>query len=233
MQSEIFENKDSEELSVVQEIFSKDTHTIIGLTRPDFKIIRKSDFLCTGVEVTELYYHVASAKLKKFEGYVDQVLEGKMNFQDQDILHPDSIILPERLDAKGNPLELKAVIYNNPNIQGFLNILQNLIVRKSNKYLYKGFPNRSLELVIVDMENFFHTWELTAIAKPLFFKFNRFFPGLVFDEVYLLGGMAGERMYVPLHELCVSYRNHLSIILASGRLDFSMPNLPFYPVHLI
>jgi hypothetical protein len=196
------ETKRREEWDAIHSIFSTETHSIQGFSRPDFIVTRKADNYTVGVEVTSLYFHMGSARLKRDTRYLQQVLDGNPHPLDVTIMRKDTIVLLDQTEENGNEISFEAVLYDHVGWTEFIYLLGQEIDKKSKKYTgYQG-PVSRISLIVVDEENFFSSWNIDQVSVYLFQlpAFKEMVTACVFHEVFLITNVNGDKSYIPLKQ---------------------------------
>lgn len=196
----IIEEKLDSEWNTIQNIYDKNTHTIIGIIRPDFSVTRIIDQYCIGVEITRFYFHQASARLKNNSTYLSNVLLGNIMNEDKKILSVDNIQILGRKDEQGNAITFDGVIYTHPSIHDCLSLLANDIRKKNEKYKFVSGSFRKIELIITDEENCFSGWSIDQLSNSIFRndELNGIIQFSLFNEIFFVSHLLGGKKVLPL-----------------------------------
>lgn len=194
------ETKSISEWKTVYSVYDRKNYTIIGTDRPDFSVTRIETQYSIGVEVTSLYFHDASARLKNNNAYLQKFLEGKIHKGDKNHLYVDTIELLERRDVNNNPIAIEGVVYAHPSIGEFLDLVSKAVQSKDNKYRYLSSGFKKIELIITDEENYFASWNTNDVSSNLFQNesLNNIIQHSVFNEIYFVSNFFGTTKILPL-----------------------------------
>jgi hypothetical protein len=194
-------SKKDRELDIVRMVYSlvdnpaKEGHD----ENPDFLLYCVLKKYVFGVEVTELYRNQASARLKNIPGYVDHLVEGgsHKHKDDEGELIPDEF---EIFDEEGNlKARVKGVRQDLPQLQEFVELVENCISEKNNKFSHYSYEAKFHNLLIYDREAYFGGLKLEDF-------YSSFFQDTLYDtiqkspfrEIYLIGQIDNEFRYIPL-----------------------------------
>jgi hypothetical protein len=224
--------KSPAEMRAIMSIFKENDHSFIPLHRPDFRIIRKSDFYSVGVEVTEMYFSESDGNLMNEKGYIEKGTMGKIHKKHEGILWPESLILTEQLDADGNTRELKGVAQFTPSVAAQMKHLADLIEGKNQKYQFQAFQFQSLALIIYDQRNCFGGFKIDEVGPALFYFVNQYkmLENTVFDEIYYLGQISQKDRFIPLRQELTNHRRCLVKHYTGAPIKVSYPKV--YDSHI-
>jgi hypothetical protein len=151
-----------------------------------------------GLEVTEFYYSEALARLRNIPFYLKQVMEGRHAHKDDITELPVSTVRITAPDGRDKG-EAQAVIKDTPSITTYVDMLREVVTKKSSQRAAYRTDLSHANLIIVDNEEPFYSTERKHIAH------NLLRPDLVaalytsgFREIYLTtSAVNGTCVVVP------------------------------------
>ena len=214
------EKKAEREWEAVHTIFPKEKYSVTGTMRPDFLVTQIGDDYTVGAEVTSFFFHMGSARLKRDESYLHEVLNGNPHEKDVAIMRKDSLVLLEHLDENGNEIELEVVAYTHLPFPEFIALLGLEIEKKCRKYANYQGPASRLHLIVKDEENYFSSWTIEQLSAHLVREkdFNTLLQNAVFYEIFLITNINASKCYIPLKQALFFSRQRLTALFFYRKL---------------
>jgi hypothetical protein len=196
-------DKKTKEKSILEMVYGKDRFDeIIAGENPDFKIRNKHQCDFFGVEVTELYYSEAYARLDNIPGYFTEILDNKQYRHKKDT--KDLEVKQFTLLSDGKPdRQVEGILQELLPVSHYIQTVIDIINNKNARTQCYKQGLTHVNLIINDMEN-------RLVTLPLSDFYNKFFiPNLrvslcksTFREVYFITSLeANKRVYFPLKML--------------------------------
>ena len=214
------EKKTNGEWTAVYAVFPKEKYKVCGTLRPDFLVSPIGEDYTMGIEVTSFFFHMGSARLKRDETYLQDVLDGHPHEKDIAIMRKDTLILLEQNDENGNEIELEVVAYTHPPFAEFIALLGQEIEKKNTKYSNYQGPASRLHLIIVDEENYFSGSTVEQVSAQLVRDdvFNAQLQSAVFYEIFLLTNVSTNKCYIPLKQALFFSKQRLTSLFFYRKL---------------
>jgi len=124
-------DKKRREREILNMVYARDQiGEIVAGENPDFKIRKNHQRKFFGIEVTELYYSEANARLDNIEGYLDEILGSKRFRHKKDI--KDLEVKEFTLQSDGKPdQQVEGIMLDHPSITDYVQMVVDIINKKS------------------------------------------------------------------------------------------------------
>jgi len=191
------------EKNILSNIYELKSYLYIPNEKPDFVVSHKHHSHQWGVEITSIFFHESSARLKRIKNYaLDLIDQGTYRHKDdKELLKVETATLIR--DGK-EASKFKAILNERPKIDNYLKIVFDVIKRKNNNYQKYRKDLTHINLIINDEEDYFRSINSKDFQK-LFFNDN-ITHAIVksrFREMYFLTTINESRnVFFPLKLMC-------------------------------
>lgn len=191
-----------EEKRILRMVYSEDKYVVEGeIEQPDFRLNTLDDGFVFGVEITELYANESSARLKKIDNYVNDIIDNEKYRHKKDKKDLPIVTFASIPEGDEQSMTFKGVhIKKPPNLIMMIKNLENAIRSKTEKAKKYDDTLSVIDLVVYDYECNYNSIKVDDLYGYVYTsQMEETLNECGFREVYFITNSSdGESIYLRL-----------------------------------